>query len=101
MTLRWEVSLDYPVSQHNQGSLQVEEGEKVSELTGRHAEESRGRNDTSAPFEDGSWLAMSHECRRPLEAGDGKEADCSLESPEGTGTCQTLDFSSRRPIVNF
>lgn len=42
---------------------------------------------------------MSHECQQPLGAGNRKEADCPLASPEGTETC--LESSPVRPTLNF
>lgn len=36
---------------------------------------------------------MSRECMQPLAAGKGREMDSPLESPEGTQSCQHLDFS--------
>lgn len=47
-------------------------------------------------FEDGG-RDNAKECRRPLEAGNGKEMDSPLELPEGTQPCRHLDFRTSYP----
>jgi len=44
------------------------------------------------PTKDGRW---------PPQAGDGKEADCPLESPEGTQPGQHLHFTPVISISSF
>lgn len=41
------------------------------------------------------------ECGQPLDAGGGQETDWPLVPPEGTQSCQHLNFSPKRPIADI
>lgn len=80
-----------------QGSLWIKEGSR------------RGKNGDVKPEVDAGvmWLLSlkvmkgAKECGKPLETIRNKEKDLPLEPPEEIQSCQQLDFSPVRVILDF
>ena len=100
VTLKWREGLDYPAkpSANNRGpSKGGEEG--VRDREGGERSGSRNWSELTAVLktEEGPNV---EEPRHPLEAGtDGMDSSQSLQ--KGTQSCQHLDFSPVRMILDF